>query len=73
MTTDRQQMTTKYKQMNTDCHQMSTKGHPCTSNQKSYISFLLHAPSNYKNYLDFEKHSCLQCYVRWKGGGVPNS
>ena len=34
-------------------------GHPCTSNQKADVLFLLPTRSNYKDHHDFEKHRQL--------------
>ena len=57
--------------MNTKYQQINTSGHPCTSNQKSDISFTLLAPANYKEHPYFEKHySTFGGPNSWAGDGI---
>ena len=55
--TNHKKMTTNYQQTNTNDQQKTTNDHHCTSNQKSDVLFLLPTPGNYKEHLDFEKHT----------------
>ena len=62
VTTNHQHKTTNYQKTNANYLQTTTNGHLCTSNQKPDIYFLLPASSNYKERLDFGKHT-LQCQI----------
>ena len=42
--------------MTTDYQQTTTNEHPCTSNQKAEVLFLIPAPGNCKDHTDFEIH-----------------
>ena len=48
--------TSKRPQTTINYQKTNTNSHPCTSNQKSDVSFLP-APDNYKNHTNFEKHT----------------
>ena len=67
---DHKQTTTDYQQTNTNYQQTTTNGHPWTSNQKSYVLFLLPTPGNYKEHPDFEKHTLDKAKKFGGGGGV---
>ena len=59
-TTNHQQMTTNYQQTTTIFQQTITNAYFCTTNQQNaVISYLLPAPGNYKDHLDFERHRQL--------------
>ena len=56
VTTNHQKTTTNYQQTTEKYQQATTNGHTSTSNRKADVQFLLPAPGNYKDHLDFEKH-----------------
>lgn len=49
-------MTRNHHQTMTNYQQKTTNGHPCKSNRKTNVSFLVPAPDNYKDYLNIEKY-----------------
>ena len=59
MTTNHQGVTANYQQANTNYYQATTNGHPCKSNQKSDVLFLLPAPANYNEHPNFENKNTL--------------
>ena len=64
----RPRTTTNYQPRKPNYQQTTTNDHPCISNRKSDVSFLLPGPGNYKEHTDFETQYGASSKLR--GGGL---